>query len=144
MSKYGSILVGRATLSQLICFIGLIIGMVAFFLPWGANPYSFSGLDMLLGNAPGLSGIHTIIPLVVLVLAAVLSIFVLKLMVISMNAMIVAYIFIIVGFMIIGLTVLFGIWQPQPDFKMILNGDLGIYLSLVSGTVVIVSGIIDL
>lgn len=127
----------RSLLLSIIGIICSLLGVVAFTLPWHENT---TGMDLTTGSLGDLpSDIQIYMPtLAAIVMAIILVVSAINL--IFRREKIPAFGVIILGFIVLGVTMAFGSWDPTGT-KLMFDGGTGLYLMVIASCIYIFSGI---
>ena len=105
----------RSLLLSIIGIICSLLGVVAFTLPWHENT---TGMDLTTGSLGDLpSDIQIYMPALAAIVMAI-----------------------ILGFIVLGVTMAFGSWDPTGT-KLMFDGGTGLYLMVIASCIYIFSGI---
>lgn len=108
-------------------------------LPWYGD---FTGFDLIMGNAPGMSGdYHRFLLIAVPILSIIGLIFSVR-GIMDRSKTLTGYGWLLFGFILLALVVLIGMWAPEGE-KINTLGGVGLYLCYASVSLFIVYGIIE-
>jgi len=138
----------------IVVIIGAIVAIVAFFLAWlTISGTSFNGMD-LMNNKESIKDLlnnswQLMIPLICLILAIIVAIAAIISMFIEIPKMYLNIGYIIFGLVILILAVVFFTAQCESDFingtfKFADNASAGVWVALVGGVIIALSGVLDI